>query len=242
MISRWYILIRSIVMACLTALLAVAMPAAAADRDAGARTLIVLGDSLSAAHNIPAASGWVQLLQERLRPHGWQVVNASISGETSGGGAARIATLLQQHQPQALVVELGGNDGLRGLPIAQFRANLRTIIEQARQAGVNVLLAGIRIPTNYGPLYRRRFEAVYTELSEQFHVPLVPFLLENIVQQQGLMQSDGIHPTAEAQPLIVDNLWPYLAPVLDIAGDHAGNHTGDNGVDTAATVPAAARL
>ncbi|GAB4186513.1 MAG: arylesterase [Wenzhouxiangellaceae bacterium] len=181
-------------------------------------TLLVLGDSLSAAHNLPIDQGWVSLLEQRLASadHDWQVVNASISGETSGGGAARISELLDQHQPQALIVELGGNDGLRGLPLGQFRDNLATIIGQARQAGVNVLLVGIDIPTNYGVAYRRRFSEVYTRLAEEFHVPLVPFLLEGVALQPDLMQADGIHPTAAAQPMILDNLWPYLRDLLEL--------------------------
>lgn len=181
-------------------------------------TLLVLGDSLSAAYNIPADQGWVQLLEQRLhqRDAQWQVVNASISGETSGGGAARIEQLLQNYQPAVLIVELGGNDGLRGLPIGQFRENMTTIINQARQSDVKVLIAGIQIPSNYGPLYRRRFEAVYTELSERFHVPLVPFLLAGIALNPELMQNDGIHPTAQAQPRIIENLWPFLAPLMGL--------------------------
>lgn len=179
--------------------------------------LIVLGDSLSAAYNIPEDSGWVSLLQARLQQSAttcWDVINASISGETSGGGAARINEILNRHQPQLLIVELGGNDGLRGLAIKQFRSNLETIIQQAQQADVKVLLTGIQIPTNYGPLYRKRFEAVYTELSERLHVPLVPFILQNVATEPELMQGDGIHPNAVAQPIILENIWPYLETLL----------------------------
>lgn len=177
-------------------------------------TILVLGDSLSAAHNIPLQQGWVALLEQRVQSAGWRVVNASISGETSGGGAARIQALLQQHPAQILIVELGGNDGLRGLPLDQFRTNLATIIGSASEAGVKVLIAGIQIPTNYGAAYRRRFAKVFTDLAEQFHVPLVPFLLENIADRPEWMQSDGIHPTAAAQGQVLENLWPQLEALM----------------------------
>lgn len=177
--------------------------------------ILVLGDSLSAAHNIPTEQGWVALLEQRVQASGWQVINASISGETSGGGAARIMTLLAQHPARILVVELGGNDGLRGLPLDQFRHNMQTIIGQAREAGIKVLIAGIQIPTNYGAAYRRRFSKVFTDLAEQFHVPLVPFLLENIADQPELMQGDGIHPVAAAQPQVLENVWPQLQALME---------------------------
>jgi len=203
-------------------------PADRATESSGTGTLMVLGDSLSAAHNIPAASGWVSLLAQRLKPLAWEVVNASISGETSGGGAARVGELLQRHQPRLLLVELGGNDGLRGLPVSQLRDNLSTIIQQALAVDAQVLLVEIQIPSNYGPLYRRRFEAIYTELAQSFHVPLVPFLLENIALNPELMQSDGIHPTAAAQSLIVDHVWPHLEPYLNPGSAPKERRQGSN--------------
>jgi len=181
--------------------------------------VVVLGDSLSAAYNMPQQSGWVALLRDRLNEQladaQWQVVNASISGETSGGGASRIEGLLSQHQPRVLILELGGNDGLRGLSLKQFRANLEKIIQLSRNQNVNVLLAGIQIPTNYGAVYRRRFEAVYTDLAESYQLSMIPFLLEHVADKPELMQGDGIHPNAQGQPQILTNVWPYLEPLLN---------------------------
>jgi acyl-CoA thioesterase I len=181
---------------------------------AAARPLVlVMGDSLSAAYGIEREEGWVSLLEERLDGKA-EVVNASISGETSGGGAGRLPELLGQHEPDIVLLELGGNDGLRGLPPGQFEANLGRMIEASQEADAEVLLLGIDIPPNYGQAYRDAFTGVYRRLAKTHDIPLVPFLLEDVALDDALMQDDGIHPTAEAQPRILDNVWPELAPLL----------------------------
>ncbi|WP_062363545.1 MULTISPECIES: arylesterase [Halomonadaceae] len=177
-------------------------------------TLLVMGDSLSAAYGIEQEQGWVTLLAERLDGEA-HVVNASISGETTSGGAQRFADIIGQQQPGIVLLELGGNDGLRGLPPAQMRANLATMIEQSQQADAEVLLLGIDIPPNYGQAYRDAFTSVFHSLADEYDIPLVPFLLEDIALNKQLMQSDGIHPTAEAQPIILDNVWPELESMLE---------------------------
>mgnify|MGYP000412061668 CR=1 FL=1 len=195
------------------ALLALTATAAAAERP----VLLIMGDSLSAAYGIEQQAGWVSLLQARLDGKA-QVVNASISGETSSGAAARLPELLRQHQPDIVVLELGGNDGLRGLPPGQFAANMADMVEASQAAGAEVLLLGIDIPPNYGQAYRDAFTAVYTRLADDYDLPLVPFLLEGVALDESLMQADGIHPTAAAQPRILDNVWPQLAPLLKANG------------------------
>ena len=182
--------------------------------------VLVLGDSLSAAHNIPAGAGWVSLLEQRLRrelPQPPAVVNASISGETSAGALARLPALLQKHRPSVVVIELGGNDALRGLAPPQLRGNLERMIGLSRQAGARVLLLGIDVPPNYGPAYRDRLRRTYAELAREHDTGLVPFLLEGVALQPGMMQSDGLHPTAAAQPRLLDNVWPALEPLLQPA-------------------------
>lgn len=181
--------------------------------DAGP-TLLVMGDSLSAAYGIEREEGWVSLLAERLDDDA-QVINASISGETTSGGLQRFTELLGQRQPDIVLLELGGNDGLRGLAPNQMQANLASMIEQSQDAGAQVLLLGIDIPPNYGQAYRDAFTGVFRSLAEEYDVALVPFLLEDIALNKALMQSDGIHPTADAQPIILDNVWPALAPLLE---------------------------
>lgn len=179
--------------------------------------LLVLGDSLSAAHNIPQQAGWVALLEHRLNQRGApapKVINASISGETSAGALARLPALLAQYRPSLVLVELGGNDGLRGLPPAELAANLDAIIRASRDADAKVLLLGIDLPPNYGRAYRDRFRAVYSDLAKKHRVPLLPFLLDGVALQPGLMQEDGIHPTAEGQPRVLDNVWALLQPML----------------------------
>ncbi|MDR5891347.1 arylesterase [Halomonas mongoliensis] len=173
-----------------------------------------MGDSLSAAYGIEANEGWVSLLEARLDGKA-RVVNASISGETSGGGASRLPELLGQHAPDIVLLELGGNDGLRGLPPSQFEANMRRMIEASQEAAARVLLLGIDIPPNYGQAYRDAFTGVYHRLADEYDLPLVPFLLEGVALEEHLMQRDGIHPTAEAQPLILENVWPELAALLE---------------------------
>ncbi|MDI5921499.1 arylesterase [Halomonas sp. LR5S13] len=179
--------------------------------------LLIMGDSLSSAYGIEQEAGWVSLLQARLDGKA-QVVNASISGETSSGAAARLPDLLGQHEPDIVVLELGGNDGLRGLPPGQFEANMTAMIEASQAADAEVLLLGIDIPPNYGRAYRDAFTGVYTRLADDFELPLVPFLLEGVALEDDLMQSDGIHPTAAAQPRILENVWPRLAPLLEANG------------------------
>ena len=180
-------------------------------------TLLVMGDSLSAAYGIEAERGWVSLLQARLDGKA-RVINASISGETSSGGASRLPALLGQHAPDIVLLELGGNDGLRGLPPGQFEANMRRMIEAGQAEGAEVLLLGIDIPPNYGRAYREAFTGVYRRLADDYELAWVPFLLEGIALEDELMQDDGIHPTAAAQPRILDNVWPELAPLLEENG------------------------
>lgn len=191
--------------------LAAQAPAAAAPR-----TVLVMGDSLSAAYGLSAAQGWVALTAEqvkRTRP-GWRVVNASISGETTAGGASRIAAELQRHRPAIVVIELGANDGLRGLSLAQTRANLDRMIQAARKSGARVMLIGMRIPPNYGPDYTRGFEANFKALADQYKLPLLPFLLEPVARDRANFQADNLHPVAAAQPKIRDHVWTVLAPLL----------------------------
>ncbi|TLF48315.1 arylesterase [Halomonas urmiana] len=179
--------------------------------------VLVMGDSLSAAYGIEQRAGWVSLLQARLDGKA-RVVNASISGETSSGAAARLPDLLRQHRPEIVVLELGGNDGLRGLPPGQMRANLAAMIEASQAAEAEVLLLGIDIPPNYGQAYRDAFTGVFTRLAHAHDLSLVPFLLEGVALEADLMQDDGIHPTAAAQPRILENIWPALAPLLEENG------------------------
>lgn len=176
--------------------------------------VLVMGDSLSAAYGLENDQGWVTLLEKRLSDQA-TVANASISGETTSGGLQRFSDILTKQQPNIVLLELGGNDGLRGLAPTQMRDNLARMIEQSQEADAQVLLLGIDIPPNYGQAYRDAFTGVYYSLAEEYDVPLVSFLLEDIALNQALMQSDGIHPTADAQPIILDNVWPELEPLLD---------------------------
>ena len=177
-------------------------------------SLLVMGDSLSAAYGIEREEGWVSLLAERLEGEA-NVINASISGETTSGGLQRFSDILGQQQPDIVLLELGGNDGLRGLAPNQMQANLASMIEQSQEAGAQVLLLGIDIPPNYGQAYRDAFTGVFHSLAEKYDISLVPFLLEDIALNDALMQSDGIHPTADAQPIILDNVWPELEPLIE---------------------------
>ncbi len=179
--------------------------------------LLILGDSLSAAYRIPVDAGWVALLEKRLagRSNPPAIVNASISGETTAGGLGRLPDLLARHKPALVLVELGANDALRGLPLAEIRANLARILALCREARAQVLLVGIEIPVNYGPQYRDGLRAMYRDLAAEFNVPLVPFLLEGVALDPALMQDDGLHPKAEAEPKVLDNVWPALEPLLN---------------------------
>ncbi|MFP4245287.1 MAG: arylesterase [Ectothiorhodospira sp.] len=188
-------------------------PAPAADRP----TLLVLGDSLSAAHGIPLEAGWVALLADRLerRDPPWKVVNASVGGETTRGGLSRLPGLLERHAPEVVILALGGNDGLRGIAPDEARDNLSALVRTARDAGARVLLVGIRVPPNLGRRYAERFHGIYHELAGSLDVALVPFLLEDVALDEALMQPDGIHPRARAQPRMLDTVWPALEPLLE---------------------------
>jgi acyl-CoA thioesterase-1 len=183
---------------------------------ASQNTLLVVGDSLSAAYGVPSDTAWVQLLRDRLDEQGlnWNVVNASISGETTDGGLRRLPELLQKNQPDVVIIELGGNDGLRGFPPNVIESNLADMIEQVRDVGAIPVLLGMQIPPNYGQRYTRLFADIFPNLSDRYDTPLVPFFLEGIYNEDGLMQEDGIHPTEAAQPVLLDNLWPQLEPLI----------------------------
>jgi len=185
-----------------------------------APVILVLGDSISAAYGLSSAEGWVTLLQNRLRAQGYghRVVNASVSGETTTGGLTRLPRALALHRPAIVVLELGGNDGLRGLPLETSRANLARMIELARAAGAQVLLLGMKMPPNYGPKYTTGFETIYATLAKQNRLSFVPFFLEKIALAPGMLQADGLHPTAAAQPAMLDAVWPTLLPLLRRAG------------------------
>lgn len=179
-------------------------------------TILVYGDSLSAAYGIPREQGWVALLQQRLKDEGLthQVVNTSISGETTNGGSSRIAATLKAHQPDIVLIELGANDGLRGLPLTDMQNNLKQMIEACQQAKARVVLVGMMLPPNYGPRYAREFNQTYTNLAKEYRLPLVPFLLADVAGKPALNQDDGLHPTAQAQPQVLGNVWSILKPVL----------------------------
>ena len=184
---------------------------------AAAPVVAVLGDSLSAAHGMDRDDSWVALLEDRMAAEGFphEVVNASISGETSRGGRDRVDGILADHEPAVLIVELGGNDGLRGQPLSALRENLTTIVRRARTAGARVLLVGVRLPPNYGAAYTEAFASVYAEVAADTGVTLVPRFLEGVAERRQLMQNDGIHPTASAQPTMLENVWPELRPLLE---------------------------
>jgi acyl-CoA thioesterase-1 len=179
-------------------------------------TVIVFGDSLSAGYGIDVDQSWTALLQSRLNAQGYEhrVINASISGETTEGGKTRIGAALGNFDPDLVILELGGNDGLRGFPPEVMKGNLREIIETTRSAGSSIVLLGIRIPTNYGPRYTAAFENVYRELAEELDIPWIEFFMEGVALNESLMQDDGIHPNAEAQPILLDNAWPIIREAL----------------------------
>ncbi|MFL6649114.1 MAG: arylesterase [Sulfurifustaceae bacterium] len=183
---------------------------------AHARTIVVLGDSLSSAYGMEVKSGWVTLLQQRLDSLKlpYKVVNASISGDTTGGGLARLPRVLEQHRPDVVVIELGGNDGLRGLPPEQAKRNLVQIVSLSRGAGAKVLLLGIRVPPNYGTAYAERFHRIYLDVAAETHAPLAPSLIDGLTPDATNLQPDRLHPTAAAQPRILENVWVKLKPLL----------------------------
>ena len=199
------------ILLCLCLLLG--MPYAA---QAAPATLLVMGDSLSAGYGIKVDQGWVALLSKRLATQGYeyQVINASVSGETSGGGKVRLPALLSTHKPAIVILELGANDGLRGLPNAQLHSNLSTMIDAAQQANAKVLLVGMEIPPNYGQGYTEGFKAVFTELAKSKQLKLVPFLLDGVALESKLMQADNLHPNELGQPRLLDNVWSGLRVLL----------------------------
>jgi acyl-CoA thioesterase-1 len=196
-----------------TLALVLAAPAAHA---AAERVLLVVGDSISAAYGLPSGAGWVTLLDERLRHEGYpyRVVNASISGDTTAGGRARLGALLMQHKPSIVVLELGGNDALRGGDLSVTRANLDAMVTAAQAAGARVMLVGMQLPPNYGSSYVKAFGALFSDVGKARKVPVVPFMFEGFGDDLSLFQADRIHPTADAQPRILANVWPALQPLL----------------------------
>jgi acyl-CoA thioesterase I len=188
-----------------------------------APTILVMGDSLSAGYGIKVQQGWVNLLAQRLASagYGYRVVNASVSGETTQGGLARLPHALETHKPAIVIVELGGNDGLRGLPLSASRENLARIIELASASKARVLLVGMVIPPNYGPRYEQEFRDMFSTLVDKYHVAFLPFLLDKVALRPELMQADGIHANADGQPQMLDNVWPKLKPLLVAPGKPA---------------------
>ena len=196
---------------------AIAPPARAAEAEAaGAPVILIVGDSISAAYGLPGGTGWTDLLARRLaeqrQPH--RVVNASISGDTTAGGRSRLPALLARHKPAIVVIELGGNDALRGGDLAATRANLEAMVVAAHAARARVLIVGMRVPPNYGAAYGRGFEALFADVAKAHRTALVPFFFEGFGDRNDLFQPDRIHPSVAAQPLLLDNLWPALAPLL----------------------------
>ena len=181
--------------------------------------VIVLGDSISAAYGLPEDAGWVSLLQAKLDENQYplHIVNASISGETSSGGANRIDALLAEHRPRFVILELGGNDGLRGLSLVSMRQNLERIVQRSQANSAYVILLGMQIPPNYGRIYATRFQEIYSQIAGQYSLAFVPFLLEGIAQDPQLLQADGIHPGAAAQGAMLDHVWSALGPLIDRA-------------------------
>jgi len=181
-----------------------------------AKKILIMGDSLSAGYGIDIQQGWVSLLQKKLAENNAvEIINASVSGETSSGGKARLPALLNEHKPDIVILELGGNDGLRGQPLKLLENNLQTMIDASKNSGAEVILAGMQIPPNYGPRYSTEFKALYEKLAEKNQSGLIPFLLEGIGGKAELMQRDGIHPTAEAQQIIVENALPEIQKFLE---------------------------
>jgi acyl-CoA thioesterase I len=195
----------------LSLLLPVASQAAAAKP-----IILVVGDSLSAGYGVAVDATWVALLERRLTQegYGYRVVNASISGDTTGGALNRLPRALELHRPAIVILELGGNDGLRGLPLKHVRTNFEAMLTRVRSAGAQPVLIGMRMPTNYGPAYADGFHALYGELAKKYDAPLLDFFLDKVALEPKLMQDDGIHPTTQAQPILLDNVWPVIKPVL----------------------------
>jgi acyl-CoA thioesterase I len=185
-------------------------------QSSSAATLLIWGDSLSAAYGIPQETAWPRLLDQKLQREGYryQIVNASISGETSAGGLARLPAALSEHKPAIVIIELGANDGLRGLPIAAMRSNLDAMIRASQGAGAKVMLIGMRMPPNFGPIYTTKFQEIYGTLAKERKTALLPFMMEGFALREDLFQNDNLHPTSAAQTLILQNVWPALKPLL----------------------------
>jgi acyl-CoA thioesterase-1 len=213
-------MLKNFLVALLLGLIAVGLPAATPPSSSPSRIasapILVLGDSLSSAHRIAPEAGWVHLLEQRLQTDATRraVINASISGETTSGGLARLPKLLTDNKPALVIVELGANDGLRGLPLAEIRTNLHAILTAIQASGAQSALLGIELPINYGPQYRDGLRQMYRGLAQEFNAPLVPFLLDGVALNPDLMQDDGLHPKAEGEPKVLDNVWAILQPVL----------------------------
>ena len=190
-------------------------------------TVLIFGDSLSAGYGVDVDQTWVALLQSRLESQGYEhrVINASISGETTQGGMTRIDPALANFDPDLVILELGGNDGLRGFPAEVIRENIRTMIESSRNHGATVVILGIKIPTNYGPRYRQAFENIYSDLATELDVLWIEFFMEGVALNEEMMQDDGVHPTTEAQPMLLDNAWPVIREALT---EHAGKQSSHN--------------
>ncbi len=189
---------------------------AANDQPSGKPVIVVLGDSLSAEYGLPRDSGWVALLRQRLASEriDYNVANASISGDTTSDGRSRLPALMQRLKPAIVIVELGANDALRGVPLATTEANLRAIVESVRRGNAKVVLVGMYVPPNYGPAYTQKFHSLYGQLAQDMRIPLAPFLLAGIENKPDMFQADQIHPTQQAQPALLDNVWPTLKPLL----------------------------
>ena len=183
---------------------------------AASNSILIYGDSLSASYGIPQQQGWVSLLQQRLEDQHfpYKVINASVSGETSSGGLSRLSATLDEHQPSIVILELGANDGLRGLPLSVMKDNLAQMIEQSKRSGAKVLLIGMKIPPNYGLKYSQSFKQKYQQLSQELKVPRVPFMLQGMENRPELIQDDGLHPNVQGQPIILENIWPQLKLIL----------------------------
>ncbi len=181
-------------------------------------SILVVGDSLSAAYGLDVERGWVSLLQQRLSEKGYsyQVANASISGETTRGALTRLPKIMQQHKPQMVIIELGGNDGLRGISLDEMQSNLEQMVQLCKKHGAEVLLLGMRLPPNYGPAYTERFHVAYKIVAEQSGVKYLPFFLDGVAENREMMQADGIHPTEQAQDILLDNVWPLVESILKI--------------------------
>lgn len=201
----------ALVSLCFSGFVAWCLPAHASQQ-----TILVYGDSLSAAYGLPQQQGWVALLQQKLQQenHHAHIINASISGETSSGGLTRIDDALSKFKPEIVILELGANDGLRGLPIKTTRANLEAMLKKIKKTGAKVLLLGMKMPPNYGASYTAEFSDMYPQLAKAQRTSLVPFMLENVAAKPELIQDDGLHPNAKGQPLILNNIWPHLTPLL----------------------------